>query len=174
MKTVVQMIDTLTTWIGKMAGWLTLAMVLLTTYQVFTRKVLQENSIAMQEMVTYMHAAVFLLGSAYALRLDSHVRVDIFYREFSARKKALANLFGSVFFLLPFAGLVFYFGWNYAANSWQIHEGSSQAGGLNYVYVLKTLLPTFAGLLFIQGIAEIIRNGLIFFRPMLAKTEEAA
>lgn len=161
MKAVIRAIDACSAFMGKSAAWLTLAIVLLTTYLVIGRYVLHDNSIALQELVVYMHAAVFMLGAAYALQRDEHVRVDVFYRGAAPRTKAVINIVGTVFFLLPFAAMVLWFSWRYAANAWQVREGSSNAGGLPYVYLLKTLIPVFAASLIMQGIAELLRNILI-------------
>lgn len=168
----IRTVDGITAFVGKMISWLTLAMVLITTYLVVMRYVFRVNSIALQEVVMYMHAAVFMLGAAWALQTNAHVRVDIFYRKFSAQKKALADIIGTVFFLLPFAVLVGYYGYKYAAGSWAQHEGSPQAGGLPYVYLLKSLLPAFACLMFVQGIAELLRNVLILSGKMILPEEE--
>lgn len=161
MKAVIRTIDFLSAAVGKSAAWLTLAIVLLTTYLVIGRYVLRTNSIALQELVVYMHAAVFMLGAAYALQRDEHVRVDVFYRGAAPRNKAIVNIVGTLFFLLPFATLVLWFSWRYAGNAWQVREASSNAGGLPYVYWLKTLIPVFAAMLIVQGIAELLRNILI-------------
>lgn len=161
MRGLIRAIDRLNAVIGRTTAWLSLAMVLLTTYLVVMRYAFRVNSIALQEMVTYMHATGFMLGAAYALQTDAHVRVDIFYRGFSPRGKALANLFGTVFLLLPFAFLFLHYSWPYAQSAWHYREGSAQAGGLPYVYWLKTLLPAFAILMLAQGIAELMRTVLI-------------
>lgn len=161
MKATVRMIDALSAFLGKSAAWLTLAIVLLTTYLVIGRYVFRSNSIALQELVLYMHAAVFMLGTAYALQRDEHVRVDVFYRDASPRNKAIINIIGTVLFLLPFAVLILWFSWRYTMNSWQVREASSNAGGLPYVYLLKTLIPIFAVTLILQGVAELLRNILI-------------
>ncbi|SUO93489.1 TRAP transporter small permease subunit [Suttonella ornithocola] len=168
----IRAVDGITAFVGKTISWLTLAMVLITTYLVVMRYVFRVNSIALQEVVMYMHAAVFMLGAAWALQTNAHVRVDIFYRKFSAQKKAVADIIGTVFFLLPFAVLVGYYGYKYASGSWAQHEGSPQAGGLPYVYLLKSLLPAFAGLILIQGIAELLRNILILSGKMILPEEE--
>ena len=167
----VRAIDRFTAIIGKTAAWLTLAMVLLTTYLVVMRYVFSVNSIAMQELVTYMHATVFMLGAAYVLQTDSHVRVDIFYRGFTPRRKALANIFGTLFLLLPFALLFLFYSWHYAAVAWRYHEGSAQAGGLPYVYWLKTLLPAFSLLMILQSIAELLRNILSLSGKIIVREE---
>lgn len=171
MKGVIRVIDTLNTWIGKTMAWLLLPIVLITAYQVITRHFFKDFSNALLDTTMYMHAAVFMLGAAYTLLRDEHVRVDVFYRGMSPRNKALANLFGSVFFLLPFAFSILYFSWTYVGNSWSAREISSQVGGLPYVYVLKTLIPLFAVLLILQGIAEILRNIMVLKGKIIIREE---
>lgn len=161
MKKIIKSIDGFSLFVGHATAWLTLAMVLITTVLVILRYAFSISSIAAQEVVMYMHATVFMLGAAYALQKDAHVRVDIFYQRFSSHGKAFADIVGTVLFLLPFSVLIIWFGSKYAIASWQLHEGSPQAGGLKAVYLLKTLLPIFGGMMFLQGIAEIFRNILV-------------
>lgn len=173
MLAIIRVIDALTAVIGKTASWLTLMMIVVTSGLVIARYGFNKYSIPVQESVQYMHAAVFLLGAAWALQADGHVRVDIFYRGFSPRKKALANIFGTLLFLFPFFIMMLYFSWGYMLQSWQGHENSSQAGGLPYVYVLKTLMPLFAGLMLLQGAAELLRNILILCGKIAPPVQEA-
>lgn len=161
MKKIIQLIDGFSILVGKTSAWLTLAMVLITTYLVVMRYVFNITSIALQELVLYMHTSVFMLGAAYVLQRDRHVRVDVFYCNLSSRKQALMNIIGTALFLLPFTVMIAYYGWDYAASAWKYREGSTQPGGLPYVYLLKSLLPIFAGMMFLQGIAELLRNSLI-------------
>lgn len=161
MQLVISFIDVMNRWIGRTVSWLTLIMVLLTSYLVIMRYVFSVNSIALQDVVSYLNATVAMLGTAYVLGINGHVRVDILYRNFSPKGKAVADIFGTLFLLLPFMVLFLYFSWGYAGNSWKYHEGSSQAGGLGYVYLLKSLLPAFAILMIVQGIAELLRNILV-------------
>lgn len=165
-------IDAVSSAVGKLVSWLTLVMVLLTTFLVIARYGFSWNSIAMQELVLYMHASIFLLGAAWALQTDGHVRVDVLYRGFSARKKAIVNIIGTIFFLFPFFILILYFSWGYMMKSWTVHEGSTQAGGLPYVYILKSFMPTFAILMLIQGVAELIRNILIVSGNIMPQEEQ--
>lgn len=172
MLAVIKIIDGVTAGIGKVISILTLLIVLLTTSLVVLRYGFNWNSIAWQEVVLYMHATVFLLGAAWALQTDSHVRVDILYRGFSARKKAIANIIGTLFFLFPFFLLILYFSWGYMLKSWAVHESSTQAGGLPYVYLLKTLMPIFAVLMLVQGVAELCRNILILSGKIVPQEEQ--
>lgn len=151
-------LDRLAETTGQASAWLTLLLVLVTFTVVVLRYVFQFGSIAMQESILYLHASVFMLGAAYTLRKDGHVRVDIFYRGFSAKHQALVNLLGSLFLLLPVCSFLLWASWGYVANAWSIHEGSGETGGLPYVYLLKTLIPLAAFLLILQGISQALAS----------------
>lgn len=159
----VRVVDQMTEALGKLIAWLTLAMVVLTFTIVVLRYGFNMGWIALQESVLYLHGLVFMLGAAYTLKADGHVRVDIFYQGFSTRKKQFVDLFGSIFLLLPVCVFVFYISLDYVMAAWQIKEKSSEAGGLPFVYLSKSYLLIFATTLAIQGIAEIIRNTLNLF-----------
>jgi TRAP-type mannitol/chloroaromatic compound transport system permease small subunit len=111
------------------------------------------GSIALQESITYLHAMVFMLGAAYTLQRNEHVRVDIFYQRFSERRKALVDVAGTLLFLIPCCFFIFWVSLDYVAAAWSIHEGSREAGGLPAVFLLKTLIPITAVLLGLQGLA---------------------
>jgi TRAP-type mannitol/chloroaromatic compound transport system permease small subunit len=147
--------------VGNWAAWLTLGLVLVTFAVVMLRYLFQLGWIAMQESILYLHAALFLLGAAYTLRKDGHVRVDIFYRGFTARRKALVDLLGALFLLLPVCSFLLWASWDYVAKAWSILEGSQEAGGLPYVYLLKTLIPVAFVLLIVQGISQALSSLVI-------------
>jgi TRAP-type mannitol/chloroaromatic compound transport system permease small subunit len=147
-------LDALSEWSGRAVAWLTLAIVLITFAVVVLRYAFNLGWIAMQESVTFLHALVFLIGAAYTLKHEGHVRVDIFYRDMSPRAQALVNLLGTLLFLLPVCGFILWSSWDYVAASWSLHEGSREAGGLPGVFLLKTAIPVMAILLILQGIAE--------------------
>lgn len=146
---------------GRLISWLTIVMVGLMVVIVFARYFLQVGSIALQESVTYIHATVFMLGLAFTLKRGGHVRVDIFYRQFSPRHKALVDLVGGLLFLLPVSVLIFVASWDYVFASWVIGETSAENTGLPFVYLLKTLMLIMPVTLLLQGIAEIIKSGLV-------------
>ncbi len=156
----IDVIDGVTEYTGRLISWLTMLMVALVVVVVVMRYFLEAGSIALQEMVTYVHALVFLLGIAFTLKRGGHVRVDIFYRNFSARRKALVDLLGGLFFLIPVALLIFLMSWDYVAASWSIRETSSENNGLPFVYLLKTLMLLMPVTLLLQGIAEVAKNAL--------------
>jgi TRAP-type mannitol/chloroaromatic compound transport system permease small subunit len=144
--------------VGSAAAWLALALVLVTFAVVMLRYLFQLGWIAMQESILYLHASLFLLGAAYTLNKDGHVRVDILYRGFSARRKAVVDLLGSLFLLLPVCGFLLWASWDYVATAWSIQEGSPEAGGLPYVYILKTLIPVAVILLIVQGLSQALSS----------------
>jgi TRAP-type mannitol/chloroaromatic compound transport system permease small subunit len=143
---------------GNLIAWLTLAMVLVTFVVVVLRYAFDLGWIAMQESVTWMHAAVFMLGAAYTLKRDEHVRVDIFYRKLPGDRQALIDLVGTLIFLLPMALFLTVASWDYVSTSWTIREGSREAGGLPFPFVpvLKSLIPATSLMLIGQGIADAI------------------
>ena len=136
---------------GRIVMWLVLGMALVQFAVVILRYVFGLNFIFMQEGITYMHGAVFLLAAGYALLTNDHVRVDIFYRGASERKKALIDLAGTYLFLFPVALAALWTGSDYVAQSWAVREGSTEQSGIQGVFILKSLIPMFATLIAMAG-----------------------
>lgn len=153
-------VEAVNTWVGRVVAWLAVLMVVVTFLVVVLRYAFDLGWIAMQESVTYMHAALFMLGAAYTLQRDGHVRVDIFYQKLSRRGRALIDLAGTLFLLFPVAVFMAWASWGYVADAWAIHEGSREASGIPGVYLLKTLILVMPALLLLQGSALVVRNGL--------------
>lgn len=151
-------IDSFTERTGSFIAYFSLIMVLLSVLIVVLRYVFNLGWIAMQESVLYLHAMVFMLGAAYTLKADGHVRVDIFYQNMSAKSKAKVNLAGAFFLLIPFSLFIVFICFDYVTQSWQIQEQSPEAGGLAFVYLNKTLLLLMPINLLLQAIADIIRQ----------------
>ena len=141
--------------VGKAVAWLTLLMVLLTFNTVTLRYGFNLGWVWLQDIVTYLHAVVFMLAAAWALQTNEHVRVDIFYHEWPARKKALVDLLGTMLLLVPVCVFLLVISWNYVSTSWAVQEGSHSAGGLPFVYVQKTLILLLPTLLLLQAIVTI-------------------
>ncbi|MEQ1931305.1 MAG: TRAP transporter small permease subunit, partial [Parvularculaceae bacterium] len=144
---------------GRIVMWLVFAMALVQFGIVILRYVFGVNSIFMQESITYMHGAVFLLAAGYALLTDDHVRVDIFYRAASPKRKALVNLVGTYLFLFPVALAALWTGSEYVGHSWAVREGSAEQSGIQGVFLLKSLIPLFALLVAMAGFACAARAG---------------
>ncbi|MBI1423823.1 MAG: TRAP transporter small permease subunit [Gammaproteobacteria bacterium] len=146
---------------GRGIAWLTLAMVLVTFGIVVFRYVFSLGWIWLQESVSYLHAFVFMLGAAYTFKHDGHVRVDIFYRNYTPRQRALVELLGNLLLVLPVCVFIFFNSWDNVLHSWIRLEGSEETDGLDLVYVLKTCMLLMPLLVSLQGIANILRNFLI-------------
>lgn len=150
-------IDRLNTAIGRGAAWCALAIVLIGFAVVLMRYVLGIGSIWLQETIIYAHAALFLLAAGWTLKEGGHVRVDVFYANASPRTKALVDLWGALLLLLPLALAVIWFSWPYVGRSWVLLERSRETSGLPLVFLLKTLIPVFGGLLALQGLSQGIK-----------------
>ncbi len=150
-------IDRLSERVGHAVSWLTLAMVLVTLVVVVLRYAFDTGRIWLQESITWMHAIVFMLGAAYALRTGDHVRVDVFYRKASARVRAWVDALGTVLLLFPLCGFILVESLPYLASSFSAGESSREAGGLPGLFVLKAVIPLMAGLLALQGLADLLR-----------------
>ena len=138
--------------------FLTLLMVLITFAVVVLRYGFDLGWIAMQESVSYLHAANFMLGAAFTLRHDAHVRVDIFYQKFGPRGRAWVDLLGTVLLLLPVCVFILVASGDYVREAWALMEGSPEAGGIPGVWLLKSLLLAMPALLILQGLAIAFRS----------------
>ena len=157
---IIKAIDTFTEWSGRSVAWLVLAMVLLICYDVAMRYLFQQGSVALQELEWHLFALIFLLGSAYTLKHDEHVRVDIIYqsRAVSDKQRAIINIVGIILFLFPFCALILISAWPFVENAYFYNEGSPDPGGLSYRYLLKASILLAFFMLMLQGLAELLRN----------------
>lgn len=160
-------IDEVNRAVGLAASWLTLLMVLLTFVIVVMRYAFGIGLIWMQESVTWMHAAVFMLGAAYTLQRDEHVRVDVFYREMSERKRVIVNFAGVIIFIFPVCGFIFAESVPYVISSWSDHEVSRNSGGLPYPFIplLKTALLLMPFTVVLQGVSMLLRSITVLRKP---------
>jgi len=144
--------------VGNVVAWLTVAMVLVVSVIVIDRYWFASGSIRVQESVSFMHAAVFMLAAAWTLARGGHVRVDIFYSSMSPRGKAIVDITGTLLLLVPFCLFLIWTSWDYVATSWAIGESSLETGGLPFPFpaIMKSFIPLSAGLLLLQGIVMIL------------------
>jgi TRAP-type mannitol/chloroaromatic compound transport system permease small subunit len=155
--------------IGKIASWLTTALMLIVCYDVFTRYLLHESSVALQELEWHLFALVFLLGAAYTLQMDEHVRVDVIYTTLSDYKKAWINFLGSVLLLIPFCIVAIIATKNFVINSYIMHETSPNPGGLPARYILKTFIPLSLFFLLLQGTSLALKSFIQIMNHKAAK-----
>ncbi len=144
--------------IGRVVRWLALFMVLVQFFIVILRYALGYSGIAANESVLYMHATMFMLASGYTLLVDGHVRVDIFYAKSSRYRKAIIDILGHLFLLIPSMLALMYWSWPSVYSAWVIKEGAISVGGIPGIWLLKLLIPSFCLLLLIQSIACLLKN----------------
>lgn len=145
-------------WSGRTVSWLSLLLVLVTFIVVVLRYAFDSGSIALQETSSYLHATIFLVGMAYTMQQNAHVRVDIFYARCSEQTRAWIDLIGALFLLLPFMLFISWISWQYIVDSWAVLESSREAGGLPGVFLLKSLILAMTSLLSLQAFTQIARN----------------
>jgi TRAP-type mannitol/chloroaromatic compound transport system permease small subunit len=143
--------------LGRGLAWLVPVMAAVMFGVVVAAYFLNAGSIAVQESVSYLHVLIFLAGAGYTLKHDAHVRVDILYRRWSRRTRAIVDLAGTLVLLLPLFSVILIYSGPYVVTSWARLESSSQVGGLPLVFLLKTFIPLGAALMLLQGLALAIR-----------------
>jgi len=158
---IVRAISAFNSLIGHVFSWLSLAIVLVCFTVVVQRYVFSVSFVWMQDLYVWLNGAMFTAIAGFALLRNDHVRVDIFYRPASTRAKAIVDLIGVVVFLLPFCWVVYRYGWPFVARSWRIYEGSANPGGMRGLYILKSFILVFAGLVALQGISMALRSILV-------------
>ena len=155
--------DSLIERLGNVLNLLMIALVCVVIIVVIGRYFFDIGSIALQELTTYLHATIFMLGVSYTLKHDGHVRVDIFYRNFSEKKQALVNVIGGLMFIFPMSIFIGWSSWDYVLASWSIMETSTENNGLPFIYLLKTVMLIMPFLLAIQGLITVAKNLLALY-----------
>ena len=152
-----RVIDAVNDKFGYVANWLVLIACLISAGNAGSRYLFSASSNAWLEVQWYMFTGMVLLGAPYTLKVNEHVRVDLFYGMYSERGRIWIDILGALFFLLPICVILVYFTWPWFVESWQINEGSSNAGGL-IRWPVKLLLPLGVTLMALQGLSELIKR----------------
>lgn len=158
MNRIIHQIEAINEWVGKTVSWLTLFLVLLICVDVVMRYLFDFTKVWIIELEIYFFAIIFLLGSGYAFKHDKHVRVDVFYTKLSPKKKAVVDLLGGLFFLLPWTCIIVWVGYNYSYFSFMMNEGSAQPGGIPALYILKFMIVIGFVFLLLQAISSILKS----------------
>lgn len=151
-------IDKITEYIGYLCGILVFLLALNIFYDVIMRYLFNRSSIFMQELEWHIFSGIFLLSMGYALKHNAHVRVDLIYDKLSMKKKAIINIFGTLFFILPLSILVIYTSIDFVSYAYEIKEKSPDPGGIPYRYIIKGLIPLSFIFLILQSISFFIHN----------------
>lgn len=179
--TAVRAISALNRQAGRVLSWLSLAVVAVCFTVVVQRYFFHVSFVWMQDLYVWLSGAMFTGVAGYTLLRDDHVRVDIFYRSWSVRGKAIADLIGVAVFLLPFVMVVGTYGWTFVARSWRLYEASANYGGMPGLFILKTFILVFCVLVGLQGLAWAFRSILVLAgketllpEPLRYRREETA
>ena len=138
--------------------YILLLMIGLIILTIFLRYFFSVGSIAIQELIMYFHASIFMLGISYTYKENSHVKIDIFYNKLSKKNKIILSLIGDVLLIIPVAIFIILISFDMVSSSWNILEGSSEAGGLNLVFILKSLIPLSGFLILLQALSVLFKN----------------
>lgn len=147
--------------IGQVFSWLSLAIVLVCFAVVVERYVFSTTRLWMQDLYVWLNGAMFTAAAAFALYRNEHVRVDIFYRPATPRRKAIADLIGVFVFLMPFLYITYSVALPFVVRSWKLFEGSANIGGMPGLFILKSFLLVFAVTMALQGLSMAIRSILV-------------
>jgi len=148
-------------WVGYLAGAILALLVLLVVYDAMMRYLFQSGSVALQELEWHLFDIIIMLGIAYTLQRAAHVRVDIFYEQYSLKVRSAVNIIGILFFILPFSLLIIYVGFDFVMISFVQMEASSDPGGLSYRFLVKALMPLAFVLLILQSVSELFKEWTI-------------
>ena len=159
--------------VGRSISWLIILLVLTTFFVAIFRYGFNLGWVWLQELYVWIHGTVIMLGAAYTLLHDDHVRIDIFYRSLSERSKAFVNLFGTLLFLIPTILTVFWFVLPYVSLSWQRLEASREAGGMQGLFIWKTTMLIFCVLLFFQSLALISKSLIVISGKKNSKSDNS-
>jgi len=165
LKKLIELVDRFTDWTGRAVSWLTVVLVIIICYDVIMRYLFNSSSVAIYELEWHIFALIFLLGAGYALQYDKHVRVDVLYSKFPERAKAWVNLIGTLLLLLPFCLILIAEGFDFVSHSFMLGESSPDPGGLPFRYLIKAAIPLGVGILFLQGISQLLKNLLVIIAP---------
>ena len=164
-------IDTFIERLGSATYWLNSILVVNIVVQVFLRYVLGSGKIWLEELEWHLYAVLFLVGLSYCLVTDKHVRLDIFYRNFSIAKKEYVDLLGMVFLVLPLFTVLFYHGLSFVATAWHVNESSPHPLGLPYWWIIKAFIPLTMFFVLLAALSRIVRAVAVLIHINRAKRQ---
>lgn len=164
MKKIANLFDSINKYTGYLCAFLVVLMTVNVFIVVFLRYLFGISFIWLQETYVWMHAYIFMAGAGFTYLNDAHVRIDIIYRSSSKVYKAIVDLVGNIFLLMPFLYIIWSYSFPFVYKSFQINEVSREAGGLPMLFLLKAAILIFAFLLFIQALSKLINNFIIIYQ----------
>ena len=157
LQTLEKNIQTFSNLIGKISALLLLLLIANVFYDVIMRYLFNDVSIGMQEMEWHLYATIFLLGIAYTLSQNAHVRVDLIYERLNPKNQAFIDISGTLVLLIPFCALIAYYGIGFAQEAYALGEKSGDPGGLAYRWIIKAMISLSMILVLISSIGFMLR-----------------
>tara|TARA_B100000427_G_C15452118_1_gene570057 strand:- start:310 stop:804 length:495 start_codon:yes stop_codon:yes gene_type:complete len=151
------LIDKIIDNITNILTYLLVSMIILVFITVIIRYMLNISYVALQELIMYFHALIFMFGLSYALKEKSHVKIDIIYNSLNKKNQYFISMLGTIIFIIPTSLFIVYSSMDMVTQSWSLLEGSSEAGGLDLVFILKSVIPIAGFLIFLQALSDIIK-----------------
>jgi len=151
------LIDKIIDDITNILTYLLVSMIILVFITVIIRYMLNISYVALQELIMYFHALIFMFGLSYALKEKSHVKIDIIYNSLNKKNQYFISMLGTIIFIIPTSLFIVYSSMDMVTQSWSLLEGSSEAGGLDLVFILKSVIPITGFLIFLQALSDIIK-----------------
>ena len=159
-KAIIRTIDSLSYAMGEIVKWFLPMLVIVVAFTVFALSIFGQSWTKLFESADYLHASVIMLGAAATLLAGQHVRVDIFHEQMSAKARALIDFIGYYALMLPVCLIIIWNSQSFVSFAWRIYEGSSEADGIRGEFLLKTLIPIFALMIILQGLAIALRAAM--------------
>ncbi|MCD4719713.1 MAG: TRAP transporter small permease subunit [Desulfobacula sp.] len=158
-------LETIVERIGHIAMWSNALLVLIIILQVTLRYVFNHGLVALEELEWHLYAVGIMTGASYAMVKDVHIRVDLVYLKFSNKTKAVSELFGILFLLLPFLWVIFHQSLDFVHEAWRLNEGSPSPMGLPYRWVIKSFIPFGFGLMILVAMSKMTKLFISLWRP---------
>lgn len=161
---ILEAIDSISIWSGKLVAWLVIPNVLALVYEVIARYILKNPTIWSYEITYFLYGTHFLLGAAYTLSAKAHIRIDVLHMHLPPRGKAIVDILGYLILFFPAMIVLIYAGTEFTIQSWEMSEKSGLSPWRPHLYPYKAVLVVSFFFLFLQGVAEFIRNISILFK----------
>ena len=160
-----EMAESVIVWIGRVASWLSIALIIIIVFDVITRRFLVLGSTKLQDLEWHIHAVLFLFCLGFAYLKDAHVRIELVSERLPRRMRLWIELIGCLLFLIPYTFVIIYYGIDWWHRSFMQNEMAESATGLPYRWIIKMALPIGFGILLVSAVGMAFRKTVQLFAP---------
>lgn len=158
---IVNVLNTIVRKIAQTAAWLNVLLIGVILLQVVMRYGFNRGMVPLEELMWHLYAIAFMFGMAYSITNDSHIRVDIVHMNLSRKAQHIIEILGILLLLMPFLIILFHHSLGWAYEAWRVNEASANPTGLPYRWIIKSVVPISALLMFIAALARLIQEGML-------------